>query len=130
MTRCSRPTSHADGRNRMHHRCHGDLARRVRMPLGAASAVAGLALLIACTMPSRAEMEHVKVAIPSQIVDFSAEYIAEDMFYKDQGLDVTPLAIAGVGSMNAVISGSVEFSYSSGGSLTRAASRGQRLLAI
>lgn len=108
----------------MHYRCHGGRAPR------AVSLVAGLAVLVAGTIPSQADMERVRVAIPSQIVDFAAEYIAEDMFYKDQGLDVTPLAIAGVGAMNAVISGSVEFSYSSGGSLTRAAARGQRLLAI
>lgn len=107
----------------MHRRWHRDVAA------AAASMVAGLALLIACT-PARAEMEHVTVAIPSQIVDFAAEFIAEDMFFKDQELDVKPLAIAGVGAMNAVISGSVQFSYSSGGSLTRAAARGQKLLAI
>jgi ABC-type nitrate/sulfonate/bicarbonate transport system substrate-binding protein len=80
--------------------------------------------------PAAAEVEHVKIAIPSQIIDFAAEYIAEDRFYKDLDLDVQALPIAGVGSMNAVIAGSVEFSFSSGGSLTRAAARGQRLLAI
>jgi ABC-type nitrate/sulfonate/bicarbonate transport system substrate-binding protein len=108
------------------------MARRYRgdWAPGAASSAAGVALLLACATPSRAEMEQAKVAIPSPIIDFAAEYIAEDRFFKDQGLDVTPLPIAGVGAMNAVISGSVEFSFSSGGSLTRAASRGQRLLAI
>lgn len=88
------------------------------------------ALLAAGSFSARAEMERVKVAIPSQIVNFGAHFIAEELFYKDLGLDVQSLPIAGVGSMNAVISGSVEFSFSSGGSLTRAASRGQRLLAI
>ena len=44
------------------------------------------------------------------IVDFAAEYIAEELFYKDQEIDVKSLSIAGVGAMNAVISGSVEFS--------------------
>jgi len=90
---------------------------------------AGLTAL-GMTVPARAEVEHIKIAIPSQIIDFAAEYIAEDQIYKAQGLDVEALPIAGIGSMNAVISGSVEFSFSSGGSLTRAAARGQRLLAI
>ncbi len=79
---------------------------------------------------ARAENPKVKLAIPSPIVNFGAEFIAEDMFYKDLGLDVTSMEIAGVGAMNAVISGSIDFSFSSGGSLTRAAARGQRLLAI
>lgn len=91
---------------------------------------AGGVILAAAILPARAEMEHVKVAIPSQIVNFAAEFIAEDLYYKDQGLDVQSLAIPGIGAMNAVISSSVEFSFSSGGSLTRAASRGQKLLAI
>jgi ABC-type nitrate/sulfonate/bicarbonate transport system substrate-binding protein len=99
-------------------------------PIGVARVTAGLGLLLAATLPSRAEVQHVKIAIPSQIVNFAAEFIAEDLYYKDQGLDVQSMSIAGVGAMNAVISGSVEFSFSSGGSLTRAASRGQRLLAI
>lgn len=86
--------------------------------------------LAAGAVPARAEMEHATVAIPSPIIDFAAEYIAEEMFFKDLDLDVKTLSIAGIGSMNAVISGSVEFSFSSGGSLTRAAARGQKLLAI
>lgn len=93
----------------------------------------GLGVLLAALAtirPASADIEHVKIAIPSPIIDFAAEYIAEDRFYKEVGLDVQPLPIAGVGSMNAVIAGSVEFSFSSGGSLTRAAARGQRLLAI
>jgi NitT/TauT family transport system substrate-binding protein len=38
--------------------------------------------------------------------------------------------IAGIGATNAVIAGSVEVSHASGASLTRAAARGQKLLAI
>jgi ABC-type nitrate/sulfonate/bicarbonate transport system substrate-binding protein len=91
---------------------------------------AGIVMLATAILPARAEMEHVKVAIPSQIVNFAAEFIAEDLYYKDQGLEVQSLAIPGIGAMNAVISSSVEFSFSSGGSLTRAAARGQKLLAI
>ena len=91
---------------------------------------AGLAVVLLASPPARADMDHATIAIPSPIVDFAAEYLAEELFYKDQEIEVKPLAIAGIGAMNAVISGSVEFSFSSGGSLTRAAARGQRLLAI
>ena len=85
---------------------------------------------VALAIPARAETDHATIALPSPIVDFAAEYIAQELFYKDQDIAVKDVPIAGVGAMNAVISGSVEFSFSSGGSLTRAAARGQRLLAI
>ncbi len=94
----------------------------------AAGTMFGLALLGA--LPVRAEMETAKVALPTPIISFAAEYIAEAKFFKDQGLDVTSQVIAGIGSMNAVISSSMDFSFSTGSSLTRAAARGQRLLAI
>ncbi len=38
--------------------------------------------------------------------------------------------ITGIGSFNAVIAGSADFSVSSAASLTRAAAKGQRMLAI
>jgi ABC-type nitrate/sulfonate/bicarbonate transport system substrate-binding protein len=96
----------------------------------AALALGGMALALS-SMPVRAaEPDKIKVAYPSQIVNFAAEFLAEDLFYKDLGLDVQSMEIAGVGAMNAVISGSVDFSFSSGGSLTRAAAHGQKLLAI
>jgi NitT/TauT family transport system substrate-binding protein len=100
----------------------------MRLTIGAA---VGAALAICLVWPAvAAEVEHIKVALPSPIVNFAAEFLSEDLFYKDLGLDVQSMEIAGVGAMNAVISGSVDFSFSSGGSLTRAAARGQRLLAI
>jgi sulfonate transport system substrate-binding protein len=46
------------------------------------------------------------------------------------GLDVKVLDIQGIGSMNAVISGSVDFSMSSGPSITRATARSQKLVAL
>lgn len=88
------------------------------------------AVAIASLPVHAAELEKVKVAYPSPIISFAAEFIAEELFYKDQGLDVQSIEIAGVGAMNAVIAGSMDFSFSSGGSLTRAAARGQKLLAI
>ena len=46
------------------------------------------------------------------------------------GLRVKIIQIAGVGATNAVIAGSADFVHAGGSTLTRAASRGQRLLAI
>ncbi len=100
------------------------------LPYKLVTGLAALTLLSTVLSPAQAASEHATVAFPSPIVNFGAEFIAEELFYKDQELDVRSIEIAGVGAMNAVISGSVDFSFSSGGSLTRAASHGQRLLAI
>lgn len=97
---------------------------------GAACLAVAAAAAIASLPVRAAELEKVKVAYPSPIISFAAEFLAEDLFYKDQGLDVQSMEIAGVGAMNAVISGSMDFSFSSGGSLTRAAAHGQKLIAI
>jgi NitT/TauT family transport system substrate-binding protein len=97
--------------------------------LGAASFAA--LLTAGAYAPAHAETEKTSVAIPAYVVLFLAEFIAEDQhLWEQQGLDVKVNFIAGVGSMNAVIAGSTDFSLSSGGSLTRAASKGQPLLAI
>jgi len=94
-------------------------------------AAASLAALLGASTPTRAEVEHATLAVPATVVLFLFEYVAEDQhIYEQQQLDVKPTLIVGVGSINAVIAGSSDFSISSGGSLTRAASHGQRLLAI
>jgi NitT/TauT family transport system substrate-binding protein len=81
--------------------------------------------------PARAAEEHAVLAIPAEAILFMAHYVAEDQnMFRDEGIDLDTRFVVGMGSMNAVIAGSAEFSYSSGGSLTRAAARGQRLLAI
>jgi len=94
-------------------------------------AVAGMAALAAPLTSARAEVEHASLAVPATVVLFLFEYVAEDEHIYDQvQLDVKPQLIVGVGSINAVIAGSSDFSISSGGSLTRAAAHGQSLLAI
>ena len=94
-------------------------------------AIAALAAATAAASPARAASEQTSLAIPAYVVLFLAEYIAEDQhLWEQQELDVKVQFIAGVGAMNAVIAGSTDFSMSSGGSLTRAASHGQNLLAI
>jgi len=95
------------------------------------TAVTALAAVTVAPAPARAASEQTSLAIPAYVVLFLAEYIAEDQhLWEQQELDVKVQFIAGVGAMNAVIAGSTDFSMSSGGSLTRAASHGQNLLAI
>ena len=79
---------------------------------------------------ARAAPEHATMAIPAPVVLFLTVYAAQDYFWPKEGLDINLINIPGVGSMNAVISGSAEFSLSSGGSITRAAAHGQKLIAI
>ncbi len=94
-------------------------------------AVFGLGLLALGFVPqARAETEHATMALPAPVVLFMSVFVAEDYFWPKEGLDIKIIYLPGVASMNAVIAGSAEFSLSSGGSLTRAAAHGQRLLAI
>jgi NitT/TauT family transport system substrate-binding protein len=71
------------------------------------------------------------LALPSITPSFAAIYVAEDRgLWSKQGLDVTVTQIAGVATMNAVISGSVDFAGSNAVTLIRAAGAGQKMLAI
>jgi len=71
------------------------------------------------------------MAIPVTSLGFMMEFVAEDMhFYEKHGVAMKTSQINGLGSINALIAGSVDFAQPSGVSLTRAAARGQRLLAI
>ncbi|HUZ75253.1 MAG TPA: ABC transporter substrate-binding protein [Stellaceae bacterium] len=98
--------------------------------LAARSTIAVLGFL-ALAAPVRAEVEHTSLALPAVAFIFSTAYIAQDAgIFKSEGLDVTERVITGIGSANAVISGSVDFSMSSGVTLTRAAARHQPLIAI
>jgi ABC-type nitrate/sulfonate/bicarbonate transport system substrate-binding protein len=88
-------------------------------------------LLIAAPGAARAESEHATLALPAEGMNFLAYYVAQDLgIFAQQQLEIKSVVIAGVGSFNAVVSGSVEFSFSSGSSLTRAAAHGQRMLAL
>jgi NitT/TauT family transport system substrate-binding protein len=71
------------------------------------------------------------MALPAATLTFSNAFIAEDAgFYKQEGLKVSHRTIVGVGSVNAVISGSADFTMGTGPVFLRAAAQGQRLLAI
>jgi len=97
------------------------------------SALGGLALALCLGgAPLHAQpAEEVTMAVPAVGFPFVASYIADGINLWDKhGLKVRTIVIAGIGSTNAVISGSAEFAQISGLSLTRAAANGQRLLAI
>jgi ABC-type nitrate/sulfonate/bicarbonate transport system substrate-binding protein len=86
------------------------------------------------TLPLRAEeakLADVVLANPAISFSFSASYVAEDLgIFRKNGLNVKTIEIPGVGSANAVISGSADFAQISSITLTRAAAKGQHMLAI
>lgn len=95
---------------------------------GAASV---LAALIVASVPARAQLQDVTMAVPSEGLAYSMSYIADAQgLWEKHGLRLKTVLIAGIGATNAVISGSVDVAHASGATLMRAAARGQRLLAI
>jgi ABC-type nitrate/sulfonate/bicarbonate transport system substrate-binding protein len=71
------------------------------------------------------------MALPAPTLTFSAPFLAEDAgFYRKEGLKVTHRIVVGVGSVNAVIAGSADFTIGTGPVFLRAAAQGQRLLAF
>jgi NitT/TauT family transport system substrate-binding protein len=103
------------------------MARNLRRARGSAAFAA--ALLAAG--PAGAAGDHALLALPADVMQFLGIYAASDEgFWAREGLDVKTMYIAGVGSFNAVVAGSAEFSVSSAVALTRAAAHGQRMLAI
>jgi NitT/TauT family transport system substrate-binding protein len=96
---------------------------------------AALVLIAGMSEPARAQQdggtENVVLAVPNVALTFAPGYLAEDMgLFAKQGLNVKSVVITGVGSANAVISGSADFAEISGATLTRAAARGQRMIGI
>ena len=91
------------------------------------------ALLTVAALPARADepRQDITIAVPVFSLGFALEYLNQDLgLYEKQGLNAKTLQIDGLGAINAVISGSVDFAEPSGTSFTRAAAKGQRLLAI
>jgi ABC-type nitrate/sulfonate/bicarbonate transport system substrate-binding protein len=92
--------------------------------------VAGAALLFAGAA-ARAADEAAIVALPADTLVFATHYLAEDLgFFAKEGLAVKTVRVTGVGAFNALVAGSADFSYSSALTITRAAARGQHMLAI
>src|SRR5579863_4672941 len=96
------------------------------------AAAAAIALLAgAAALPARAEMEKTSMALPAVAPIFANSWVAQDAgIYKEVGLEVTEQIIQGIGSTNAVISGSMDFANASGVTLTRAAARNQPIIGI
>jgi NitT/TauT family transport system substrate-binding protein len=91
------------------------------------------AVLLFALAPTAAPAQEINVlmALPAATLTFSNAFIAEDAgFYKQEGLKVTNRTIVGVGSVNAVIAGSADFTIGTGPVFLRAAANGQRMLAI
>jgi NitT/TauT family transport system substrate-binding protein len=97
-----------------------------RALVGLAAALCG-----ATALHAQQPVEEVTMAVPAVGFPFVAGYVADGLnLWEKHGLKVRTIVIAGIGSTNAVISGSAEFAQVSGLSLTRAAAKGQRLLAL
>ncbi|HEV8016468.1 MAG TPA: ABC transporter substrate-binding protein [Stellaceae bacterium] len=95
---------------------------------------AAIALSLVAGAPAMAQTaapEHTIVSLPAENFGFLPFYVAQDRkIFEQQGLDVQKVVLAGVATTNGVISGAADFGFSNGASLTRAAARGQKLLAI
>jgi NitT/TauT family transport system substrate-binding protein len=97
---------------------------------GRALLMIGLAIGLWPT-PGKGEDISVVMALPAATLTFSAPFVAEDGgFFKKEGLKVSFRNIVGVGSVNAVIAGSADFTMGTGPVFLRAAAQGQRLYAI
>ena len=94
---------------------------------------AAIAAVIGVTPAARAAdpLTPVILANPAESLSFSASYLAEDLgIFKANGMAVKMILIPGVGAFNAVVAGSADFGQPSAITLTRAAAKGQRMLAI
>ena len=95
--------------------------------------VVGLAVGLGPTAGKRRQAQEINVilALPAATLTFSAPFLAEDAgFYKREGLKVSVRNIVGVGSVNAVLAGSADFTMGTGPVFLRAAAQGQRMYAI
>ena len=104
------------------------------MPAYGFSRLAILAAAVLMAAPAHAQpagAENVVLAVPNVALTFAPGYLAEDLgLFAKHGLNLKSVVITGIGSANAMISGSADFAQISGATLTRAAARGQRLLGI
>jgi ABC-type nitrate/sulfonate/bicarbonate transport system substrate-binding protein len=88
--------------------------------------------LLAIVSTARAQApEETTLAVPALSLTFSSTFVAEELgLWDKEGLRVKITTVAGVGSTNAVLAGSVDFSPAGAATLVRASARGQNLLAI
>ena len=105
------------------------------MPANRIGCLAAALWLAAGAQPIHGEpagaTDSVVLAVPNVALTFAPGYLAEDLgLFAKHGLNVKSVVISGIGSANAVISGSADFAEISGATLTRAAARGQRMVGI
>src|SRR4051812_34772052 len=101
----------------------------MKMRLALAATLLTLAAMPVAAQP--APLQDVIIAMPNFTFTSTPNFIADELgLWAKHGLRVKVIQIAGVGATNAVIAGSADFVQAGGSTLTRAASRGQRLLAI
>lgn len=96
------------------------------------SAFAAIALFAAAA-PAAAQpaLQDITIAMPNFTFTSTPNFIADELgLWAKHGLRVKFVTIQGIGATNAVIAGSADFVQAGGSTLTRAATRGQRLLAI
>jgi ABC-type nitrate/sulfonate/bicarbonate transport system substrate-binding protein len=95
-------------------------------------AALGLGAAVLVSTPVRAQqLVDSTTAIPVFGLAFMVEMYAQDtQLYQKHGVNMKMMQLNGLATINAVIAGSIEFGQPSGGSLTRAAARGQPLLGI
>jgi NitT/TauT family transport system substrate-binding protein len=92
--------------------------------------LAAIALATAFATPAMAA-DDVVLALPATNLGFAPAYVADAKgFWSKSGLNVKMPVIAGIGSMNAVLSKSADFSISSGLTIVRANIRGQKVVQI
>src|SRR5262245_24691827 len=96
-----------------------------------ASGLLAGALLFGACPKAIAQEEETSLALPALALVFSPIYIADSAgLWAKHGLKVKLHDITGIGSMNAVLAGSVDFTNSSGPTVIRANIRGQKVLGI
>ena len=92
---------------------------------------AALAAAIALGGAARAEDDKTSIALPALTITFTPVYVAKDTgIWKKEGLDVAIHDIVGLGSTNAMLSGSVDFGVQSGPTLIRGNTRGQKMMGV
>jgi ABC-type nitrate/sulfonate/bicarbonate transport system substrate-binding protein len=93
--------------------------------------VAGVLAAANATSLYAQSAEEVILADPAFSMTFAAGYVATDLgLWQKHGIKVKTVPIAGVGSINSVISGSSQFAQASASTFGRASARGQKLVAI
>ncbi|HXQ51416.1 MAG TPA: ABC transporter substrate-binding protein [Stellaceae bacterium] len=98
---------------------------------GAIGLALGMLGVLCAPVSAQPALKDVTMAVPAYSLTFVLGYLADDLgLWAKHGLAVKSVQIAGVGSMNAVIAGSAEVTQASAITLTRAAARGQKVLAI